>query len=174
MTLTDAPSWHAQAACQDETAELFYEVFHESAQDRVHRQGAAKRVCATCPVRTVCLEDALADTIDDQAEVRGGMTAEERRTLLRERAVALAAPTGPDLPGMRRGRVESAATLALVADMRAAGHTLAAIAEAAGMAKDHVKRFARRRHATVAVEIADALAAAHTALMGAPAGAVAA
>ena len=164
-TLTDAPSWHAQAACQDEAAELFYEVFRESVQDRVHRQGAAKRVCATCPVRAVCLEDALADAIDDQAEVRGGMTAHQRRTLLQERAVAPPPPVESDLPGMRRGRVDSAATLALVADMRAAGHTLADIAQAAGMEKAHVKRFARRKHATVATEIADALASAHTALM---------
>jgi WhiB family redox-sensing transcriptional regulator len=46
-------------------------------------QNRAKVVCATCPVRTECLADAL----DNKVEygVWGGMTERERRALLRRR-----------------------------------------------------------------------------------------
>lgn len=46
-------------------------------------QNRAKVVCATCPVRTECLADAL----DNRVEygVWGGMTERERRALLRRR-----------------------------------------------------------------------------------------
>jgi WhiB family redox-sensing transcriptional regulator len=46
-------------------------------------QNRAKVVCATCPVRTECLADAL----DNRVEygVWGGMTERERRALLRKR-----------------------------------------------------------------------------------------
>lgn len=170
LTLPRPPAWHARAACQDEVAELFFEVFREASQDRRARQEKAVKVCASCPVRAECLDDALLDEPRAQAEVRGGLTAEQRRTLLRDRLAAAEDPPPPpvesDLPGMRRGRVEAAATRQLVADMRAAGHTCAAIGAAAGLSKASVRDFARRRRATVDAGIADALASAHTALMG--------
>ncbi|GAA1455723.1 WhiB family transcriptional regulator [Nocardiopsis tropica] len=168
MDLTRPPAWHANAACQDEQAELFFEVFREASQDRRARQERAVAVCASCPVRTQCLDDALADAVDAQSEVRGGLTAEQRRTLLREAADAESPPPPPvesDLPGMRRGRIDAAATHQLVADMRDAGHTLAGIAAAAGLSKASVKGFALRRHPTVDAGLAEALACAHTALM---------
>ena len=77
------PAWHTRAACQDETAELFFEVWpREHFTDRRDRETAAVRVCSACPVRQECLDDALADGIREQAEVRGGFTAEQRRTEL--------------------------------------------------------------------------------------------
>jgi len=46
---------------------------------------AALRVCAVCPVRAACLADAL-NRRDVAYGVLGGMTPNERKELLRERA----------------------------------------------------------------------------------------
>jgi WhiB family transcriptional regulator, redox-sensing transcriptional regulator len=46
----------------------------------------AKRICSRCPVRAVCLDEALAVPADDDHGVRGGMNAQERRRLRRELA----------------------------------------------------------------------------------------
>lgn len=44
----------------------------------------AKRICQSCPVRQVCLEDALASESDYlRYGVRGGLTADERQQLVR-------------------------------------------------------------------------------------------
>lgn len=67
--------WTIVAACRGmDPDELFVQ---GAAQNR------AKLVCATCPVRTECLADAL----DNKVEfgVWGGMTERERRALLRRR-----------------------------------------------------------------------------------------
>jgi WhiB family transcriptional regulator, redox-sensing transcriptional regulator len=67
--------WTIVAACRGmDPDELFVQ---GAAQNR------AKMVCATCPVRTECLADAL----DNKVEfgVWGGMTERERRALLRRR-----------------------------------------------------------------------------------------
>jgi WhiB family redox-sensing transcriptional regulator len=44
----------------------------------------AKRICAGCPVRPVCLAEALAIPADDDHGVRGGLNAQERHRLRRE------------------------------------------------------------------------------------------
>jgi WhiB family redox-sensing transcriptional regulator len=45
----------------------------------------ARRICATCPVRTDCLRDAL-EHRDIAFGVRGGLTPTQRRALLHDRA----------------------------------------------------------------------------------------
>jgi len=56
------------------------EIFHPSDED----DGAeAKAICAECPVREACLEYAL--TTREKEGVWGGMTARERRRVLRQR-----------------------------------------------------------------------------------------
>ena len=51
---------------------------------------AARRVCATCPVKEPCLEYALTQRIDHG--VWGGASERERRRILKSRRVAAAAP----------------------------------------------------------------------------------
>ncbi|HEX5561927.1 MAG TPA: WhiB family transcriptional regulator [Nocardioidaceae bacterium] len=67
--------WATKALCnQAQPDELFV---------RGAAQNRAKQLCASCPVRTECLAEAL----DNQIEwgVWGGMTERERRALLRRR-----------------------------------------------------------------------------------------
>jgi len=90
-------SWMEQAACAPSgwqwsidpdsaraVAEAFFPLSGES--ERAER---AKRVCDGCPVRSQCLEAALAGGVDDG--IWGGLDPEERRTLRRARATGVAA-----------------------------------------------------------------------------------
>ena len=70
--------WAPRAACRQDTPDALFV--------RGAEQNKAKQVCASCPVRTECLAEAL----DNQIEwgVWGGMTERERRALLRRRPQA--------------------------------------------------------------------------------------
>ncbi len=70
--------WQTKAKCREIGTEAFYP---DTRSDPV--ANAAKRICATCPVRDECLQWAL-DTGDTWA-VLGGTTPEERRPLQRAR-----------------------------------------------------------------------------------------
>lgn len=68
-------SWRDDALCAQVDPELWYpEVAGTSSKD-------AKRICGRCPVRKVCLDDAI--TTGDTWGVRGGLSANQRRKLLR-------------------------------------------------------------------------------------------
>lgn len=69
--------WRDKAKCRGADPELFAPL--PSSKD----ERRAKAVCRTCPVRTNCLDEALAE--GDETTVRGGYTAAERRTLMRGR-----------------------------------------------------------------------------------------
>ncbi|OBA56906.1 hypothetical protein A5777_07740 [Gordonia sp. 852002-10350_SCH5691597] len=74
------PEWIADAPCSQADPELFFPEAHESRAN----VALAKRVCAACPVRQECLEWAL-----DRGEkfgIYGGLTATQRRKVLRQRA----------------------------------------------------------------------------------------
>lgn len=71
-------AWRRDAACVGEDLVLFYGPDGERRPEREAREEKAKTVCAACPVRTSCLEDALIPGSTRQWGVRGGMTAEER------------------------------------------------------------------------------------------------
>jgi WhiB family redox-sensing transcriptional regulator len=91
--------WGVLAACQDEDPELF---FPEPGQ----RPAAAKRICASCPVRPQCLQFALSvGSREDDYGVFGGTSEWERR---KQRAgAARRSPLGSD-----RERVVAAFELA--------------------------------------------------------------
>lgn len=65
--------------------------YREPADQRAWRERRAKQICMSCPVRVPCLEAELRLPIRDQWGVRGGMTARERRALLRARARGVSA-----------------------------------------------------------------------------------
>lgn len=69
-------AWRAEAACRGLDTEVFFPLTDEEAAE-------AKAVCATCPVRELCLEYALITRQDDG--VWGGLTEAERRRLRRRR-----------------------------------------------------------------------------------------
>lgn len=72
-------NWSKRAACRDADPELFFPVSKVDAknQDQIRR---AKKICARCPVRKECLQEAM----DSGAEgVFGGTTEQERRELRR-------------------------------------------------------------------------------------------
>jgi hypothetical protein len=76
--------WRERATCRSADAELFFP--QVGAPDEVAQTAAAKRVCAVCPVRDVCLADAMA--WEDPARrvgVFGGLSADERGGLFEVR-----------------------------------------------------------------------------------------
>lgn len=68
-------SWRNLARCQGVDPEIFHPA---SDSDAV----VAKQICALCPVREPCLEYAL--TARESDGVWGGLTARERRRLVRQ------------------------------------------------------------------------------------------
>jgi WhiB family redox-sensing transcriptional regulator len=69
------PGWHALAACGSSDGEFFRQL----------RNSDAKQVCAGCPVRARCLEDAMSWELSaDRYGVAGGLTADERTQLYRD------------------------------------------------------------------------------------------
>ena len=75
MPLTQYDDWTLRAKCRGKEDEFFPD---GADQKRV------RAVCASCPVRTVCLAEALDNRIE--WGVWGGMTERERRQLLRQRS----------------------------------------------------------------------------------------
>lgn len=75
-TVRSLESWRESAACRGVDANVFFPADDGDA-------GAAKAICATCPVRQACLEYAI---VTRQADgVWGGLTEVERRRLRRRR-----------------------------------------------------------------------------------------
>jgi len=73
-------SWRDIAACSGDRGALFYPPLRSERRSvKAAREVRAKRVCATCPVRTDCLEQAL--TFGERYGIWGGLTDAERRHL---------------------------------------------------------------------------------------------
>ncbi|WNI14466.1 WhiB family transcriptional regulator [Actinacidiphila sp. ITFR-21] len=88
-------SWQQQAACRTEDPELFFPVGQSGTAKLQAEQ--ARRVCAQCPVKESCLNDALA--AGDTSGVWGGTTEDERRAIRRRdgrRRSAAGRPGGRD------------------------------------------------------------------------------
>lgn len=76
-----ADDWWSLAACSDAEPELFFPISATPASGRQVKR--AKRICASCPVRSRCLSYAL-DHRQEQG-IWGGLTEEERRRIPRRR-----------------------------------------------------------------------------------------
>lgn len=73
------PDWHALAACRGMDESVF---FCPPGRDPVPHVRRAKRVCAGCPVRSECLEDAMSwELPSGRVGVLGGLSAGERAQL---------------------------------------------------------------------------------------------
>lgn len=97
-TLPNILAWAARAACKDQDLGLFF-------SDAEQKIVQAKAICAACPVRTACLDEALrAEATSSGAGIFGGLTADERTELATERARQQAAAQGQEPPKPRTGR----------------------------------------------------------------------
>lgn len=70
------PAWMRHAACAGMDTDLFF-----PERGDVAKANAARRICAACPVRTQCLEWAIAPETRAEAGVFGGKTIRERRQI---------------------------------------------------------------------------------------------
>lgn len=73
--------WQDQAACKGLGPALFY-----PGRGRQSDWEGAIAVCAGCPVKAECLEDALDRPRGDDFGIRGGMSERQRRLLRTRRA----------------------------------------------------------------------------------------
>ena len=76
--------WMSRGNCRDHPPSTFFP------SDGVGVD-VARRICATCPVKTPCLEYALRNGVDHG--VWGGTSERERRRIARQRRLARAANT---------------------------------------------------------------------------------
>lgn len=76
--------WAEHAACRGMGADIFHPAIARGVHARRSQAvRAAKAICATCPVTTECLADAMALPAHADREsgaIRGGLTALERRS----------------------------------------------------------------------------------------------
>ena len=76
-------TWRHYAACRDRDPELFFPIGETG--PALAQLSAAQKICATCPVRCLCLEWAILHHIDHG--VWGGTSETQRREQRRRRMV---------------------------------------------------------------------------------------
>ena len=75
--------WQSKAACRGACARLFFGPDGETEPERQVREGKARAVCASCPVRAECLDYALEHNV--RYGIWGGLNEHERRAERRRR-----------------------------------------------------------------------------------------
>lgn len=94
--------WTNRAACAAHDPEMFFPDPSDTAG-----QKAAKAICAQCPVRVACLEEAMAveggRSVAERYGIRGGKTPSARRDEYRRRRKAGTAIATVKLPTAPRG-----------------------------------------------------------------------
>ena len=78
-------SWTIDAACLDVGTETFF-------PGPGHRNDTALAICGRCPVRTDCLDEAIADETLDHG-IRGGATVAARQAMRKARGVVRSCST---------------------------------------------------------------------------------
>ena len=73
--------WQDAAACAGFPLDLFFGPEGEQQHQKPEREAAAKNVCARCPVRAACLDDAVTNGI--RFGVFGGTGEQERQAMRR-------------------------------------------------------------------------------------------
>jgi hypothetical protein len=104
-----ADSWRGYAACA-ELAEP--DVMYPEASDKIGLE-AARAVCAACPVKRECLDEALAEeggrTKDSRFGVRAGRTPSQRFGIYQSRRPSSQTETKPRGPGRSKSGCGTAA-----------------------------------------------------------------
>jgi len=73
------PAWFDQAACRDTPVAVFFPNQNEQRHADTVDISRAKRICATCPVRSDC----LAYGLEERQGIWGGRSQRERRIIRR-------------------------------------------------------------------------------------------
>jgi len=80
VVVSSLRTWQRDASCRGPESVLFFPPSHaERKEDRDGRERRAKAICAECPVKTHCLDEAL--RIGEPHGIWGGLTESERREL---------------------------------------------------------------------------------------------
>ncbi|MGA5354019.1 WhiB family transcriptional regulator [Streptomyces thermodiastaticus] len=91
---TPDPAWRTRAACRSHDADLW---FPEDHTDTATVQALAVGICVACPVRSHCLDDALAveGSRTTRYGIRGGLTGPQRAREYKRRIIAAQEATEP-------------------------------------------------------------------------------
>jgi hypothetical protein len=94
MTLNvTKPGWLQAAACRGLPTAWWYP---DRSEARLHTYEVAKTLCAGCCVRHQCLDEAIAEEAARDLNyvygLRGGLTARQRKVLIRERVASAVDP----------------------------------------------------------------------------------
>ena len=73
--------WQNAAACRYGPLDLFFGPEGEQQHEKPAREAEAKKICARCPVRAACLDEAVANGI--RFGVFGGTGEDERQAIRR-------------------------------------------------------------------------------------------
>lgn len=82
-------NWRTRAACRGDHVDRYFNDEGERGPTKRARDASAKAVCATCPVRAVCLNWAL--TVGEAYGVWGGTTPSERADLSKAAVIPISA-----------------------------------------------------------------------------------
>ena len=78
-------SWQLKAVCRGPQSTIFFPpTYAERKEERLRREDQAKAICATCTVRSECLDYAM--RIREPHGIWGGLNEMERKQLLERRA----------------------------------------------------------------------------------------
>lgn len=94
--------WQAQGACHGLQTTMFFHPEYERGPTRMRREQDAKAVCRRCPVIDQCRAHAL--KVHEPYGIWGGLSAEERKEVLRSQRRADSVPGAPrsdDRAGVR-------------------------------------------------------------------------
>jgi hypothetical protein len=130
----DRSDWRSGAACRDLDPDTFFPQAHSGPE-----VARAKAVCAGCPVRRRCLDEALRRIPEG---IAGGLTAAERRTRLRTRPQQI---DPNELARTARTRTETAEAAML---LLASGRSRLALARVCGVSERTVYRWSAQAHAS--------------------------
>lgn len=83
----DQWDWQDQGACKYEDPESFFLEYNERGSSKRKKEIKAVAICNTCPVIQQCREHAL--RVPEIYGVWGGLTEDQRRTILRKRGVKI-------------------------------------------------------------------------------------
>lgn len=101
-------AWRDEAACVGQDLEVFFPETSGNCRK-------ARQVCFSCPVRVECLVDSLSHETFSEFGIRGGLTPEQRRKIVRRKRAQdrRLARTVAKMAGMSRPEAE--ATIADIA-----------------------------------------------------------
>jgi WhiB family redox-sensing transcriptional regulator len=123
--VTGPNDWRARGECANEDPEIWF----------ADRTAKARKICDGCPVREICLQDAIDER--DFEGVRGGLSGRQRRRLASSMAPGKPGCTAANEARREQGRANSAR----IAEMALAGDDASEIAGKTGLGIATVRNY---------------------------------